>query len=286
MPTIAPTQEDLNAEAAVLFAILYRPETIAEVAKALTQRDFASEAHRAILGAAMALHEASSPLDIVTVGGRLGERDQLEAAGGMDYLEGLLGYSEVISGIENLRYYVRIVKEKSLLRQLASLCQRMHLRCAGDSSFAELYAAVYRQLLELGEASKDLSRPTFVAAPDLVKTSLRKHAERLKSGVVLSTGLAKLDEATRGIHPKELWVIGGRSSMGKSSLMTSMALSLARSGTVLVFSLEMPGEDIADRMLCNLSGMQMSEICDLRVDDRAVRVRDAIYRVPSTIQDQ
>lgn len=275
---------DLVAEAAILFSVLYAPESILEVTKSLTPQDLYSRPLRAVLGAAMAIHGAGGQVDVVTVGAKLNSDGKLEEVGGMDFLESLLDYSTVVAGVGNLKSYIRTVKEKSLVRQLISLCRRIATDGYRNGEYETMSADLIRQLGTISAGAKEFERPVWNDAVSAAKTSLRAHANRLKNGIQLSTGLKKLDEFTGGYHRKNLTVIAGRASMGKTALMTNTAITLAKYGHVLIFSLEMPESEIADRILCNLSGLQMSEICDVRVDGRAIQVQDAIYRISPRIK--
>lgn len=274
---------DLVSEAAVLYAVIYIPKAAIEVLKSLTPKDMFTKAHKAILGTALAIHGDGHPVDLVTISARLQAKGNLEKAGGMDYLDGLRDYSEVIPNGDNIKYYIHAVKDKALTRELITSCQSLVAQAYGDSSFSPLFMEFTKQGALLSEASKGYAREVFVDAQSLAKLSLRQHADRLRNGLQLSYGLRALDEKTGGGRRGDLTILAGRPAMGKTACATSMAISLSNVGHVPFFSLEMPGTQIADRALCNLSGLSMGQICDVRTDERALKVQETIFRISPRI---
>jgi len=264
--TFDPVQERvppqaLEAEVAVLGAILQEREALLKSLEILKPEHFYREAHRKIYAAAISLFERNEPVDLITLTHELTRRKELEAVGGAAFLTQLL---EAVPTAANVVYHARIVRDKAVLREL--------IRVATDL-VAEGYAE--REdvdgLLDLAERkvfeiSQDRVSRTFTPLKHVLKETFelieRLHGRKsLVTGV--PTGFREFDEKTAGLQPSDLIVIAGRPSMGK----TSFALGIAQHAAIVerypvaIFSLEMSMEQVALRMLCS----------EARVDSNKVR---------------
>lgn len=241
---------NIDAERFVLGSILLDDSSFVQVAAALNADDFSLEKHRRIFQRMAELHERGEKIDRVTVANELIRHSQLESCDGLGYLVSL---DDGLPQIYNLDSYVRIVKDKALLRRLIFTSQKLIDRCMmGDEEPTDILASAEESLLKLGEstAKVGLSTPAEVIEgfPDGLNTFLDP-SKRIRG---LSTGFKKLDELTGGLHAGELIILAGRPAMGKTALALNVAQHAAvkLGKTVAIFSLEMSKESLLTRLLC------------------------------------
>ena len=261
VPYTAVPPHSIEAERSVLGAMLQDSAAVSAAIESLTAEDFYTPAHREIFDAAKALTGNNMAVDLVTMDAELNKRGTLPGVGGIEYL---IELTQFVPTTVNTRYYVRIVSEKAVLRRL--------IQAAGEIS-RESYAQEKElpQVLSLSEklifdivmqrsGGENLKHIKEVLA--YTYEQMEEYA-RLKGGISgVPTGFLGLDNLLTGLHGGELILVGARPSMGKTSFAINIATNAARKGKkVAVFSLEMPKEQIAMRMLC----------CDARVNMQSVR---------------
>ena len=250
-----------EAEKSVLGALLQDGNALSAAVEVLSPEDFYLPAHREIFDAAKALALQNVAVDLVTMDAELSKRGTLPGVGGIEYL---IGLTQFVPTTVNARHYIHLVSEKSTLRRLIAAAGKISQ--AGYAQDMEL-----PQVLSLSEKlifdivmQRDGGEALIPIREVLALTyeQMEQYA-RLKGGVSgVPTGFYGLDRLLTGLHGGELILVGARPSMGKTSFAINIAANAARKGfKVAVFSLEMPREQIAMRMLC----------CDARVDMQAVR---------------
>jgi replicative DNA helicase len=254
---------NLDAERFVLGSILLDDSAYVQVAGVLEGDDFSLEKHRRIFTRMRELYDRGEKIDRVTVANELIRHGELESVDGVGYLVSL---DDGLPQISNLDSYVRIVKDKALLRRLILTCQKVIDRSfVGVDEPDEILSGAEESILRLGEAriNTGLANPAQIIQdfPEGVNAFLDP-SRRLKG---LSTGFVKLDEMTGGLHPGELFILAARPSMGKTALALNVAQHIAMhpdlKKTVAVFSLEMSKDSLLTRMLCSIA----------RVDNRKYR---------------
>lgn len=240
---------NVDAERAILGAILVNNEHYYKVIEHLKVEDFYAHGHRLLFKAIADMLEKSGAVDLVTIQEELFKRNQLEGSGGIAYIAGLL------SGMPysvNLEHYVEIVREKSLSRQLINSANRIMAECFDQSAPAE-------EILDRAEqAIFDLSekriRSGFVSVREM-ELDQTKLLEKLYTDREMITGVATgfrdLDRLTSGLQPSDLVILAARPSMGKTALCLNVAqhVALAKKQTVGLFSLEMSKQQLLMRML-------------------------------------
>ncbi|HSB14629.1 MAG TPA: replicative DNA helicase [Bryobacteraceae bacterium] len=239
-----------DAERFVLGSILLDDAAYVQVASALDASDFSLEKHRRIFLRMAELHEHGEKIDRVTVANELIKHNQLESCDGLGYLVSL---DDGLPQIYNLDSYVRIVKDKSLLRRLIFTSQKLIDRCMmGDEEPTEILASAEETLLKLGETTTKVGLATPAEVIEGYEGGLNTFLDPGKRIRGLSTGFKKFDEMTGGLHPGELIILAGRPSMGKTALALNIAQHAAvkLGKTVAVFSLEMSNESLLTRLLC------------------------------------
>ena len=244
-----PTNED--AERFVLGSILLDHSLFVQCAGTLEADDFSLEKHRRIFRRMGELHERGENIDRITVANELMKFGELEACDGLSYLVSL---DDGLPQIPNVDSYVRIVKDKALLRRIIFASQHMMQRCLMDEEEPEqILAGAEETLLKLGEARVKSGLLTPGQILEDYEGGINAFLDPSKRIKGISTGFAKLDEMTGGLHGGDLCILAGRPSMGKTALALNMAqhVALKLHQTVAIFSLEMSKESLLTRMLCS-----------------------------------
>ena len=240
---------DAEAERTVIGSLLANldPAHFEQVAATMQPRHLADQRNRAIYAAMLDLALREATIDLVTVREELQSRGELEAAGGVAYLAGLLDGLPRVSALEA---WTRSVYEKARRRALRDLAAR----CAqatedGAHETDTLIDSLRVDLERLVDSGARGVRSIAEVLPEAVR-ELEAFAmsERECSGV--PTGLSDLDRLTMGLRPGALWIIAARPARGKSALCTQIATHAASEGRrVLLFSMEMPPPDVVQRMI-------------------------------------
>jgi replicative DNA helicase len=241
---------NLDAERFVLGSILLDDAFFIQAAGTLEPEDFSLEKHRKIFKRMAELHERGERIDRVTVANELMKFSELEACDGLSYLVSL---DDGLPHIPNLDSYIRIVKDKAVLRHIIFASQHMMNRCLlGEEDPEEILSGAEETLLKLGETRVKaglLNPQQILQSYDGGLSAFLDPSKRIKG---ISTGFAKLDEYTGGMHGGDLVILAGRPSMGKTALALNVAqhVALKLKQTVAIFSLEMSKESLLTRMLC------------------------------------
>jgi replicative DNA helicase len=242
---------NIDAEKTILGAILLDNAAHSEASERLEPDDFSLDSHRRIFLRMSDLMNEQRAVDIVTLANELSRYKEIEAVGGVAYLASLTEGLPLRPVIED---YIRIVKDKSLLRRLMLICSAAIARAADQSETAlEVLDAAEAQLLEVSEKGitrgleplDQIVQKSFGSIDNLYKQS------REVTG--LATGFTKLDQLTSGLQKGELIIIAARPSMGKTALAINIAENAAilSKAVVAVFSLEMSKESLLRRMLAS-----------------------------------
>jgi len=250
-----------EAERALLGALLQWPEAdpVAEACETLRAEDFFRDAHQRLWRAMHALRAAHLTIDPVSVLDALTRAGDLEAAGGADYLAELLDDVPTAAGAAS---YAAIIRERALERRLlaagAALTELVH---EGTRQGAELVGAAEQLILE---ATDDVLPSAAAVARELVWPVLEQVERRAQApGHLLgvTTGSRDLDDLTAGLQAGDFVVLAARPSVGKTALGLQLALAAAGDGhPVLVFSLEMSRDQLVERMLANLAGVELKRL--------------------------
>jgi replicative DNA helicase len=242
---------NIDAEKTILGAILLDNSAHSEASERLEADDFSLDSHRRIFQRMSELMNEQRAVDIVTLSNELARYKEIESVGGVAYLASLTEGLPVRPVIED---YIRIVKDKSLLRRLMLICSAAIARAADQSETAlEVLDAAESQLLEVSEKGivrglepLDLIvQNSFGTIDNLYKNS--------RSVTGLATNFTELDNMTSGLQKGELVIIAARPSMGKTAFAINIAENAAtkNKATVAVFSLEMSKESLLRRMLAS-----------------------------------
>jgi replicative DNA helicase len=258
----------VEAERAVLGAMMLGEEAIAKAVELLDENCFYRDAHRRIYEAVITLFDRSEPADLVTVREALKVAGYLEAAGGEIYLAELL---DEVATTANVEYYARIVLESAIKRRLiGALTGVISEAYEAGGEAVELLDRAEQEIFRLSE--RRLRRGARPLEEILHRTfELIDQAHARKGGLSgVATGFKLLDEKLAGLQPSDLIILAGRPSMGKTAFALNVARNVGVDAGVSVafFSLEMSAHQLAQRMLCS----------EARLDFHAVRTG----RLPKT----
>ena len=257
-----PPPVSTEAEVSVLGAMLQDSVAVLRAMEQLRGEDFYHPEHRELFSVMEELNRNHAPIDLVTMHTELSRRGSLDGVGGDRYLMRLLAQAPATA---NVNAHIRIVREKSTLRKLIQASQDISRECyTQQKPLEEVLSGAEKAIFDIsmnradGEDLKPLSE-VLLKTYDQIEELSRLHGEL--SGV--PTGFIDLDSMLTGLHAGELIIVGARPSMGKTSFAMNIAGHAARNRgkTVAVFTLEMPREQIAMRLLCS----------DARVDLQRVR---------------
>jgi replicative DNA helicase len=241
----------MEAERSILGAILLDNSLYDQAAENLTPDDFSLDAHRRVYSRMRDLQETGRPVDMITLVEELDRRKEVEAIGGVAYLSSLI---DGVPDRPSIEHYVRIVRNKALLRGLINLSQNAIAEAIEHSDEAE--EVLGRAEQAIFQLSENRIGQGFMNIPSIIKGSFGSLEELYARGQEI-TGLAThytlLDKLTSGLQPSDLIIIAARPSMGK----TALAMNIAENAAVLdgkvvgVFSLEMSREALLMRMLAS-----------------------------------
>ncbi|WP_438028964.1 replicative DNA helicase [Sorangium sp. So ce233] len=259
---------NLDAEAAVLSAILLHRDALDRVLEVLKPEHFYSEANGRIYGAACELAATGTPVDVVSLANWLRDRDRLAQVGGAPYLAQL---ADATPSVANVGAHAQIVYDKWRVRQFIAICQKLAAEGYGD-------VGAVQEFIDRGEqAIYELARTARTSAAQPLATIIRGVFEEIQAAAErgaritgIPTGFDKLDAKTAGLHDGDLTIVAARPGMGKTSFVLNLAVNVASPRAVnrrgqeeqepglgaFVASLEMPREQLATRMVC----------CEGRVD--------------------
>lgn len=251
-----------EAEQSVLGGLLLSNDGWDSVAEAVSANDFYRPSHRLIFKQIAKLANDGDPVDVITVADKLTANGELDAAGGLSYLAELASNTPSAS---NLRAYAQVVRERSSLRSLIEVAQDI-----AESGFnpegrnsSELINEAERLIMQISEEGPK------AGGPQEVNPLLQKAVDRIEElfnsdGDItgLTTGFKDLDGMTSGLQPADLVIIAGRPSMGKTSFAMNLVETavISQEKPILVFSMEMPADQLIIRMLSSIGRIDQTRI--------------------------
>ncbi|KUK78097.1 MAG: Replicative DNA helicase, partial [Mesotoga prima] len=281
----------IESEEAVIGSILIDPDVVPDVMELLTSRDFYSRKNQLIFSAMEKLFDEGSPVDIVSVTERLRTGGVLEEMGGEIELAKL---ADVVPTSANFFYYGKTVKEKALLRSLITAASSIVENAYEGEETDEILDSAEKAIFQITEAQ--ISK-TYQHIGKIMH-ELFQNLERLKENAVtgritgIASGYRKLDEVTTGFRPSDLVIVAARPSMGKTAFALSLAtnMSLRFQLPVAVFCLEMSKEQLAQRLLCNVTNFELSRLRagDIGTEDwkRLTNGASTLQTAPIIIDDE
>lgn len=282
----------IEAEQAVLGALLLDNETWDQVGDRVKETDFYRPDHKVIFAAIRDLAAKGQPFDVVTLSQWMEPRGQLEAAGGLTYL-GMLARDTPSAA--NIRAYADIVRERAVLRQLITVSGKI-----ADSAFnpegrgsKDILDEAERDVFEIAEMGMR-GEQGFQSLKQLVKGAVEYIDAMTEKGdgvTGMPTGYDDLDSMTSGLQPGDLVIVAGRPSMGKTTFAMNLCeyAAMKQQLPVAVFSMEMPGEQLALRLLSSMGRINQQRLRTgkLREEDwpRLTSAVELLAETPMFIDD-
>jgi len=254
--------QSVEAERSVIGGLLLSPDGWDAIAELVTAEDFYRPEHRAIFRQIAKLVDLGQPVDVITVADRLLATGELEAAGGHTYLAEL---AETTLTAANIRAYAKAVHERAVLRKLIDAAQ--DIATTGfhpeGRTAEELLDEAERRIMQISEEGPKTGGAR--AMEPLLQGALERIEELFQSGgdiTGLSTGFIDLDRMTSGLQDSDLVIVAGRPSMGKTSFAMNLVENAAThtEQPILVFSMEMPAEQLVIRMMSSLGRIDQTRV--------------------------
>lgn len=238
---------DIEAEKAVLGAVLTDNNSINLVIDILKEDDFYRETHKIIFKTMLNLHNNHKAIDLITIVDSLKKQNKLDDVGGIAYITSL----DTVVTVANLKYHCQIVYEKSALRKLIATSTNIieqAYECTGDVS--ELIDTAEKSILSISNVQ---NAGEYTMATDMLGDITKSLQNTENNGI--PTGFCDLDDMTLGLHPSDFIIIAARPSMGKTAFSLNLAQNIAfrskKPYVIAFFSLEMSKEQLLHRMLCS-----------------------------------
>lgn len=255
--------QNIEAEQALLGAILIDNKILPKVAETVKETDFYRQTHRVIYQAMLDLHAKRVPVDMITLIEKLKSQNKLEDADGVSYITLL---ANVVPTSANALYHARIVVNKAIKRHLTD--SGAVIAALGYEEEDEVQSLIDRAEQTLHSLAYRKSGYSFVPIHALLNSTMdRMSALQTDNGAIsgLSTGFADLDALTSGLQPSDFIILAARPSMGKTALALNIAQNIALRGAkegeahkrVAFFSLEMSGDQLVQRMICTEAGVDI-----------------------------
>ncbi len=252
---------NLDAEKSVLSAMLQDNTAVQLAIEMLTKDDFYQPSHREIFDAMVQLNLQQTPIDLLTLQSELVRRGTFDGVGGTIYLVEVFSFAPTTA---NVKAYISIVLEKSVLRKLIAASQSISQECyAQQNTLEETLSNSEKAIFDI--VMKRSGSDTLKPIKDVLLNTYAyiEELSNLKGKISgVPTGFHALDNMLTGLHGGELILIGARPSMGKTSFAINIAshAALYAKRTVAIFSLEMPREQIVLRMLCSDARVDMQKV--------------------------
>jgi len=242
--------QSVEAEEAVLGAILVNPMSLGRIVEFLKPESFYKPSHKLIYEAVLELFRKNEPIDIVTVSEHLRNKEELENAGGRAYINDLA--LNVVT-TANVEFYAKIIQEKEIKRALINAGSEI-VSMSYENEETDTVLDNAQKLIFNIAAQKDTS--DLVPIQDLVVASYEQIEDRFNNKddlVGVTTGFYDLNALTSGLQKSDLIILAARPSMGKTAFALNVAQNVAMQGKkgVAIFSLEMPKQQLVKRMLCS-----------------------------------
>lgn len=259
----------LEAEQSVLGAMFLDKDCIPDAVEVLKGEDFYIGRNKELFDAICELYNLSRPIDIVTLKQQLISRGTFEKIGGMDFIVEVANF---VPTTANIKYYAKIVKDNSVLRSLIKATESIAEQCySGEGEIEDIIGAAEQNILNIAQG-RETQGPVHIRRYIGESVEIMSDLSDKQSDVTgVSTGFIDIDKRTAGLHGSELILIAARPGMGKTTLALNIAQNVAvrENVPVVIFSLEMPGIQLANRMLASEAMVSSGKIKkgDLKGDD-------------------
>lgn len=247
--------QDIVAEKSLLGAVMLQDSVLPEILTILRPRDFYEKRHEIIFDAMLQLYDQHKPIDLLTLTAELKSTKNLKEIGGAPYLTEL---SNFVPAAAHAKAYADIIEKASVRRRLIKAGTEIAEKAYEEGANADdLIGVAEKQLFEV---SDKIIKSDYVAMDELLADAFDRIEELQKNkGALrgLKTGFRDLDKKTAGLQKGDLVIVGARPAMGKTTFAQNLAYNIASINKkgVLFFSMEMAANEIVDRMISDVSGV-------------------------------
>lgn len=255
-----------EAERSVLGILLLSSDKMNEAVDKIKPTDFYNPAHVKIYQALLNLYNKNAPIDLITAMEELRRLGYLEDVGGMTYVATLT--TEVVTTL-NLEYYLEIVRDKSILRQIIEVgAQSVDLAYEDSEDVATVMEFTEKGIFDItqGAHSKGLTPIGDVLVESFAMMEERANNPSALTG--LTTGFLDLDNKLAGLQKSDLVLLAARPSMGKTALMVNLAVNAAMRANahVAIFSLEMSNNQLTQRMMSSICHVDLQKVISAKME--------------------
>ena len=242
---------DIEAEQAVIGSMLTDQDAVVAAIETLKPEDFYREDNKLIYSAILNIYNRAEPIDIITLKAELSSMGKLDNVGGLEYIVGL---PDKVPTTANVDRYIKIVEEKSMLRNLIKTANE--ILSMGYDQTEDVEDVMDLAEKKIFDVMQKKSKTGYTSIKDVLVESFTKLEElyNQKQHVTgVPTGFIDLDRMTAGLHGSEFILIAARPAMGKSAFALNIATYAATRANVpvAIFSLEMSKEQVGNRILCS-----------------------------------
>ena len=258
---------NLQAEQRVLGCMLIDKTSIAQATEVLRGDDFYRESHKIIFNAIVELYSKDIPVDMVTLIEHLQSTDKLQAVGGMTYIGEL---SSSVESTINLNSYVKIVEEKAILRRLIKASADIMEECyTKQDDVPKVLDSAEKRIFDIAEKRTNSDFEPISVVLERGFEQIEKMFNQKGETTGVPTGFPELDAQTSGLQPGDMILVAARPSMGKTTFAMNIAQYAAiREGkSVVIFSLEMSKEQLANKILCAEANIDMLKLRTGNLED-------------------
>ncbi len=254
--------QSIDAEKGLLGSILLSPAKVLDecIQEQVGEKYFHHPAHARVYGVLVEMRESNRPIDLISLTQLLDDRHLLEEVGGASAVTELFTFVPTAS---NAAYYLSILREKYLLREIIGTCTEYTTRAYEEQGDVEiLLDEAEAKILAIGDDRFKGKVPEMKELAMEALDAIEKLFQNRGALTGLPTGFSGIDQMTNGLHPGEMAVIAARPSMGKTALAMNIAehVALEAGKAVAVYSLEMSTQQLMQRLLCSLAKVDMSKI--------------------------
>ena len=271
---------DVEAEQAVIGSMLTDKEAVASSIEVLKEEDFYREDNRIIYSAMLNLYNRAEPIDLITLKAELESMGKFEQVGGFEYLAEL---PEKVPTTANATKYIKIVEEKSVLRNLIKTANEIiDLGYDPTEDVEDIMEGAEKKIFNI---MQEKNQKGYAPIKDVLVESFTKLEElynRKEHITGVPTGFADLDYRTAGLHGSELILVAARPAMGKSAFALNIATNAAMRGNtpVAIFSLEMSKAQLVNRILCSEAMIESNKGRTIKLEDEHCIKLTKAYRPP------
>ena len=258
---------DIDAEQAVLGSMLTDKEAVNAAIESLKEDAFYRDDNRIIFQAIVNLYSKSEPIDIITLKDELESMDKFEQVGGYEYLASL---PDKVPTTANVQKYIKIVEEKSILRNLIKTANEIiELGYDPTEDVEDIMDGAEKKIFDIMQSK---NQKGYTPIKDVLVESFTKLEElynRKQHITGVPTGFSDLDYRTAGLHGSELILVAARPAMGKTAFALNLATNAALRGNapVAIFSLEMSKDQLVNRILCSEAMVDSNKVRTGKLDE-------------------